>query len=196
MMKTGILGGTFDPPHIGHTALARAAMDQLGLEEVIFVPANKNPLKSRQVSSAKDRMEMVRLALQDEVGLSASDIELTRGGVSYAVDTLEELKMVRPAQYWFICGADTVAGLAEWKNPERLVSLCRLAVVSRERQEAEPIVKGLKIEFQLALDIVEMESVEISSTQIRNAVELGKPVSQWLNPKVWEYIQKVGLYRK
>ena len=110
-MKTGVLGGTFDPPHYGHLELAKAAKAQLGLDEVMFVPANRNPLKTRKTASAKHRLRMVELEIEDEEGLSVSDIEITRGGPSYAVDTLEELKMVRPGEYWFIVGADALETL-------------------------------------------------------------------------------------
>lgn len=196
MKRIGILGGTFDPPHVGHTALARAALEQLNLDEVILVPASKNPLKHRQGTSAKDRLAMTELAVEDEPGLGCSDIDVTRGGSSYAVDTLEELRMVQPAHYWFVCGVDAVASLEEWKNPDRLLSLCRLAVVGRDGRDVATVVKHLRTEHQLAIDTVVMEPLEVSSTQVRTAVELGRPVFQWLKPKVWEYIQKVGLYRE
>ena len=116
-MKYGILGGTFDPPHIGHMLIAQEARRQLGLDEVLWVPANKNPIKRGRQSSPRARLEMCRLATQGVEGMAVSDVETSRGGESYAVDTLEELKMVMPGDYWFIAGMDAVAQLPTWKDP-------------------------------------------------------------------------------
>src|SRR4051794_25149699 len=102
-MKIGILGGTFDPPHTGHLSVARAALEQLELDEVLFLPASRNPLKSRKVvTPAKHRLGMVEALVRNEEKMAVSDMELTRGGISYTVDTLGELHMVQPAEYWFL----------------------------------------------------------------------------------------------
>src|ERR1041384_5745403 len=102
-MKIGILGGTFDPPHNGHLAFAEAAVQTLELDEVLFIPANRNPLKpEKRQASAKDRLEMVRLMVEGKPQMAVSDIEIRRGGPSYAVETLDELHFVSPAEYWFL----------------------------------------------------------------------------------------------
>ena len=98
-MKYGVLGGTFDPPHLGHLEMAQAARAALGLDEVVIVPANRNPLKTRQASPAKHRLKMCSLMAAGEEGLTVSDVEITRRGPSYAVDTIEELRMARPGEY-------------------------------------------------------------------------------------------------
>jgi len=99
-MRIGVLGGSFDPPHRGHLAMAKVALEQLELDEVVFVPANRNPLKDRPVSaSGKQRLSMVAAMIADEPQMSVSDMELTRGGLSYAIDTIQELQMVRPGEY-------------------------------------------------------------------------------------------------
>ena len=104
-MRIGVLGGTFDPPHMGHIALAHSAIETLELDEVMMLPAFRNPLKKGHTTPAKQRMEMVTLAIQDDPKLSLSDIEVSRGGASYAVDTLSELTYIKPsAQFWFILG--------------------------------------------------------------------------------------------
>src|ERR1700722_59500 len=108
-MRIGVLGGTFDPPHLGHLALARAALRQLELDEVLFLPANRNPLKTGKGGTpAKHRLAMIDLMLKNEPTMAYSDMEITRGGPSYAVDTLNELHAVRPAEYWFLMGADSL----------------------------------------------------------------------------------------
>lgn len=195
-MRYGILGGTFDPPHLGHVALARAAMVGMDLDEVLFVPASRNPLKTRKTSPGKERLKMVELAISDEPGFTVSDVEITRGGPSYSVDTLEELLMVRPGSYWFIVGADTLQGLDSWKEPERLLGLCRLIGVAREGLSPEEVLHKVNREYSRKIDIVSMPSVPISSSKIREDIARGAPVEHWLKPAVWEYIKKVGLYRE
>lgn len=195
-MKTGVLGGTFDPPHYGHLELAKAAKAQLGLDEVMFVPANRNPLKTRKTASAKHRLRMVELEIEDEEGLSVSDIEITRGGPSYAVDTLEELKMVRPGEYWFIVGADALETLGEWKEPIKLLDMCRIAAVTRDKTELDLVMKEIDREFIRKIDVVSMPNMPVSSSKIREDIERGAPVGHWIKPGVWEYIKEVGLYRE
>jgi nicotinate-nucleotide adenylyltransferase len=195
-MKYGVLGGTFDPPHKGHLEMALRVRAELELDEVILVPANKNPLKNRKTSSPKDRLRMVELAIQDEQGLSVSDIETSRGGPSYAIDTIEELKMVQNGDYWFILGTDSLKDIERWKEPEKLISLCRLAVVAREGAEVKDVLRLLPRDYSFVTDVVPMSLVPVSSSKIREDVVRGAPVEHWLKPAVWEYIKKVGLYRE
>jgi len=118
-MRIGILGGTFDPPHIGHLELARAAIDALKLDEVLFLPAHRNPLKRAKSSPAKQRLEMVQRMVADEPKMAVSDIETSRGGPSYMVETLMELQMVKPGDYWVLLGADAMKTFDEWKTRRR-----------------------------------------------------------------------------
>src|SRR5438045_2029390 len=117
-MRIGILGGTFDPPHLGHLALANAAREHLKLDEVIFMPASRNPIKKGTQTPPKQRLEMVKRTVEGHPGLAYSDLEITRGGPSYAVDTLTELSFAKPAEYWFLVGADALKDLPTWKQPE------------------------------------------------------------------------------
>ena len=195
-MKYGILGGTFDPPHEGHLQIARVAMEALELDEVIFVPTNKNPLKTRRVSPANVRLKMVEKAIEDEPKMSVSDIEITRGGPSFAVETVEELSMVRPGDYWFILGSDSLATFGNWKDPAKLLLMCRLAAFGRAGRKAEDEMKHLDIEFCRRIDVVAMPNIAVSSSKIREDIARGAPVDRWLKPALLEYIKEIGLYRE
>lgn len=196
-MRIGILGGTFDPPHRAHLEVARAAMEQLELDEVMFVPASTNPLKQRQISeSAKHRFNMVRLAIADEPGFSVSDIEISRSGLSFAVETLEELQLARPADYWFIMGSDALKDIYNWKSPDRLVRLCRLAVVVRPPDTAETAARFVLDYMADRVDFIEMPGSAVSATAIRELIRRGlRPDEGDLKPSTLEYIESNGLYR-
>lgn len=194
-MRIGIFGGTFDPPHLGHLALAEAALTSLSLDEVIFLPANRNPLKERRdVTLGDRRLDMVRLLIRGRNGLAASDMEITRGGMSYTVDTLGELQMVQPAEYWFLLGADAVSGLSQWKNPIRLARLCRLGVALRPPYQAEDILARVPEEFKDRVDFIPMAPSETSSSDIRNRILESRPVTNLLTPEVLRYIQENRIY--
>ena len=194
-MRIGILGGTFDPPHIGHIALAHAAIDQLNLDEVMMLPAFRNPLKKGKGTPAKQRMEMISLVVEDEQKLSVSDIEIMRGGPSHAVDTLAELTYLKPAEYWFIVGSDAAKEIDQWKQPRRLLKMCRLAVALREGQNKEQLLMSIPQYVRDSVDFLEMSPIEASATEIRFRIASGKPMPQWLHPKVIKYIETHKLYR-
>ncbi|MDR3688977.1 MAG: nicotinate-nucleotide adenylyltransferase [Fimbriimonas sp.] len=195
-MKIGILGGTFDPPHNGHLSLAQFAMRELQLDEVIFLPANRNPMKSGKIQApAKHRLGMIDRLIQTQPGMSYSDMEITRGGPSYAVDTLAELQMVRPAEYWFLMGVDALRGIGGWKSPSRLMKLCRIAVAVRPPHIVHDVLARLPEEFRGKVDILEMPPMEISSTDIRDRMHRGQNVSPWMSAEVLQYIQANRLYQ-
>lgn len=195
-MRIGILGGTFDPPHLGHLAFAQAAVEQLQLDEVLLLPANRNPLKAgRVVASGPDRLNMLTLAVRNHPTLAVCDIELTRGGPSYMVESLSELHIVRPGDYWLLIGADSLLTFPKWKQPVRILRMCRLAVVRRGVHTREELPAWLPEEFRPSLDIVELQPVPISSTEIRERISLKQPVGQWLEPEVLHYIETHRLYR-
>jgi nicotinate-nucleotide adenylyltransferase len=195
-MRIGVLGGTFDPPHIGHLQLAKAAIEQLELDEVLFIPANRNPMKSQKSeTSAKHRMAMVERLVADEEGMAFTDMEITRGGPSYSVDTLNELHMVTPADYWFIMGADALKTFSSWKSPHRLLKLCRLAVALRPPLTVADVMLKLPEETRSKVDVISMPGIEIASSDLRNRMLQGKPVTQWLTPKVLQYIHTHKLYQ-
>ncbi|HTR73484.1 MAG TPA: nicotinate (nicotinamide) nucleotide adenylyltransferase [Solirubrobacteraceae bacterium] len=135
LRSVGILGGTFNPPHAGHLALARNALEELGLDRVLLMPANVAPNKpaSGEDPGADHRLAMCRLAVADEPGIQASELEIERGGVSYTVDTLFSIHDKEPdAELTLILGADTARTLPGWREPERLLGLAGLAVAERD----------------------------------------------------------------
>lgn len=192
-MKIGILGGTFDPPHLGHLAIAEGARDRLGLDEVVFIPAARNPMKDRRsFAGHKHRLAMVRLMAEGHPGLSVSDIEITRGGTSYMVDTLEELQLVQPAEYWLILGSDTLSGFSEWRQPERICRMARVAAVIRPPMEK--VTFPLPDYLEAVLDWVELQVPNISSTRLRSMLQQREDVSKWMAPGVLDYIRSHDLY--
>ena len=196
-MRVGILGGSFDPPHTGHLALASAAQEQLELDEVLFLPANQNPLKTRRANaSSKHRLAMIQRLVAGKPGLAVSDMEITRGGVSYTVDTIGELLMVQPADYWFLMGADALRALPDWKNPQRLLRLCRLGVAVRPPMTEIDVLGRVPADYKDRVDLVRMPPMDVSSTGIRERLARGQNVSPWLSPEVSRYIQENRLYNE
>ncbi|MDI9641166.1 nicotinate-nucleotide adenylyltransferase [Kamptonema cortianum] len=194
MKKYAIFGGTFDPIHLGHVAVAQHVRDALDLDEVIFVPNARNPLRKAPIASVTDRLRMCQLALLGESGLSVSDIEATRGGESFTIDTVEEFLLVNPGQIWLILGADALKSFDQWRDFEKLVRRSRLAVVARDGIMVESILRSLPESVEDAVDMIEMKEVNISSSKIRDQIHRGNFVGNWLKPEVLEYISERGIY--
>ena len=188
--RVGIMGGTFDPPHIGHLVTAINVRHELGLDEVLMVVANEpwQKVDSRKISLATDRYEMVQAAVVDDEGVEASDIEIRRGGSSYSVDTLEELLANEPGvQLFLVLGADAAAGLDSWERADHLDSLCTIVVVDRPGTTSEPPER-----FQVVN--VEVPRLEVSSTDLRARVRDGRPTTYLLPERVRELIEARELY--
>lgn len=184
-MRTGILGGSFDPIHHGHLILARAAVEELGLDRVVFIPANISPHKTDSTpATAEDRMKMVRLAIENEDRFEASDIELKRPAPSYTVDTLRSLKQSDPQdELVLLVGADNVAKFETWREPDEIRRLAQIAVLDRAGATTShqwPVVRRL---------------VDISSTDIRARVAGGRSIRYLTPDSVCDYITAHGLYR-
>lgn len=195
-MRYGILGGTFDPPHSGHLDLATAAMEALELDEVIFVPAGKNPLKHyKPIASPQDRLKMIHLLIEGRPGLSLSDIETSRPGPSYAIDTLRELGQARHGRYWWIMGYDAALDFPQWHKPEDIVRQARLAVAERDGHLPDELKSRLPKWVYEVIDRVPMPPVRVSSSMIREAILRGDARNQGADPKVWDYIKERGLYQ-
>ncbi|MBN2238580.1 MAG: nicotinate-nucleotide adenylyltransferase [Dehalococcoidales bacterium] len=200
-MKTGILGGTFDPVHNGHILIASETIKRLGLDEVLFMPAARSPFKlDISAASVEHRVRMVELAIADYRGFRLSTIEIDRAGPSYTVDTLEILneRSGELNELFFIIGLDSLLTLPDWKKPERIVRLCRIVTVCRpgyeipRLAELEEKLPGL----QESLILLEEPLVDISSTDIRQRIRQGSSVSDMLPPKVEDYIRENTLYRE
>ena len=198
-MKIGILGGTFDPVHNGHIKEAEAVRSQLDLAKVVFVPAGQPWLKSDSpVSPAEHRVEMVRLAIADYPGFELSLVEINRPGPSYTVDTIKELrdKLGTGNELFFILGWDSLAQLPHWKEPTRLIELCRLVAVPRpgyklpELKPLETLIPGLSPR----LILLDKPEIDVSATQIRRRVAEGLSIRDMVPTPVADYIKQHQLY--
>ncbi|MEX0800995.1 MAG: nicotinate-nucleotide adenylyltransferase [Dehalococcoidia bacterium] len=198
-VRLGVLGGTFDPVHRGHLALAAAARDELALDEVLFVPAGRPWRKAdSEISSHTDRLEMLRLALAGEDAFAVSTVELEREGPSYTADTLQALHDERPdAELYFIVGADALADLPNWVRPERILELARLAVARRDDVDDEAVREAERRLPALATRVVwlSMPVLPVSATEIRERVRRGQPIEELVPAAVAAYIRERGLYR-
>lgn len=200
-MKIGIMGGTFDPIHNGHLIIAQEVAYKLNLEKVLFIPAADPPHKQRQqVEPVAHRLEMVRLAVAGNPCFELSRIEIERGGLSYTVDTLEELHRhyattKQAVEFYFIIGADAAADLLKWQRPERLVELTRLAAVGRPGYVL-PLDELIAAMPQLKdrIELVIAPLIEIAATEIRERICKGAPVKYLLPAAVEEYIVRNKLY--
>ncbi len=193
-MRIGVMGGSFDPPHDGHLALARAAAVQLGLDRVLLVPAGTPPHKPTGTTlPAPRRLALVAAATAGDPVLEACDLEVSRPGVSYTADTLDEIMRRNPgADLWFILGADQLEGLPGWSRPGHILSVARLAVARRPGAadpEAEPVGGTLAAG---RIDIVEMPEVPISSTLVRERLARGEDVSDLVPEAVARILVRDG----
>jgi len=200
-MKIGILGGSFDPIHAGHLAIAEAARERHGLEKVLLIPAGRPPHKPGDLAPAADRLAMLRLAVEGRPGLEASDIEIQRHGPSYTVDTLEHLARAVPeADLFFIIGVDSLHEFFGWRNAKRILELARIVTVTRPGWGADfdpasfPGVPAETIR-RIEADHVEIPGVAAESTRIREAVRRGEPIDRDVPANVADYIRRRGLYR-
>lgn len=200
--RVGIIGGSFDPVHLGHLIIAQDALERLDLSEIIFIPAAIPPHKQHvQQVAPEHRMNMLRLAIEEDPRFSLSDIELKRGGISYTVDTLRELRVLHPAaELILIIGSDTLVDLQNWHQTSDLLSLCNVATFLRPGEDsmdsiAEKITLPAEQKKRLMANVIEAHLVEISSTEIRKRVGEGLGLRDLAPPKVERYIYEHGLYR-
>lgn len=198
-MRLGVLGGTFDPPHIGHLILAEEARLALGLDQVLFVPAGAPWRKAGQeLSPWEHRLAMVRLALADNPHFAVSTLEIERHGPSYTAETLAALQEELPAasELFFIMGQDSLADLPNWRQPQRIISLARLAVAARsggEGTQADALEKEVPgIADRLVW--LDMPRIDISATAVRDRVRRRLSIRYWVPPLVEEYIREHKLY--
>jgi nicotinate-nucleotide adenylyltransferase len=200
----GILGGTFDPFHAGHLALARAARDELGLDRILVVPAAVPPHKLGQpISPAADRLAMVEAGIAGEPGLEVSRIELDRVGPSYTVDTVAELAAAeraagREPDIAVILSAESFAGLAGWHEAERLLALARIVVAPRAGHPApdRATVEQLTGGRPKRVIVIDGPLVDVSASSIRRLAAAGRPLGDLVPPGVAHYIEAHRLYRQ
>jgi len=213
-MRIGIFGGSFDPIHMGHLLIAEAAIEQLQLDRLIFMPAAQSPLKTDIVpEDSKARIDMIRLAIGGHPQFSLDDREIRRGGISYTVDTLAEITSQptsirdeadalidqQVSQWFLLIGADSLADFPRWKSPEVILRLASLAVVVRGGQPAlnwsvlnqyleAGSIKGIQA------NAIGMPQIEISSRDIRARIGSGRSIRYMVHPAVGAYIEAKQLY--
>ena len=198
--RIGVLGGTFDPIHIAHLIIAEEARHRLALDRVLFVPARISPLKldNGTLFTDEQRLEMVQCAIQDNLAFVASRVDLDREAPSYTVDTLRLLRAQWGTRhrYWFILGADSLASLAHWRDPQALLQMARLAVISRPGHAPDiASLTAIIPNIAQATDILPGLQIGISSTDIRRRLALGLPIRYQVPEGVWTCIQSYSRAR-
>ncbi len=192
--KIGILGGTFDPVHMGHLVLAEQVRERLKLSRVLFIPCLSPPHKTRRkLSLPEDRFRMTSLAVEGNRCFSISDMELKREGPSYTVDTLKQLRQTyRGAEIYFLTGSDVLDEIHTWKSPEEIYKLAKMAIAVR------PGFDDFDRENRFAKKslVVDITGLDISSSQIRERVKRGQSIRYLVPSRVEEYIKRKKLYTK
>ncbi len=200
MRRIGIMGGTFDPIHMGHLLLAEWAKSEAGLNEVWLIPTGISYRKAeREVAPAGDRLCMTELAVKENGHFKCLDLEITRGGYTYSYVTLEELARAYPEDgFYFILGADCLFTMETWKCPERILGCCKLIAAVRDEASMEEMAeKKAELEQRFGGEILLLPFVRmsISSTEIRERIKQGKSVRYMVPDSVLAYIEERGLYR-
>lgn len=194
-MRLAIFGGSFDPPHVGHLLAAQDAFDQLSLDRIILVPTAVQPLKvGRTVATALQRLAMARLLVEGDARFEVSSVEVDRAGLSFTVDTLSGFADAYPtAERFLLLGADVLATFAQWREPERVLRLARPVVLQRDGEpEMAPMVLGAASTSVVRLGT---RRIDVSSTEIRERVRLGKSIRGFVTDSVAAFIVRDGLYR-
>lgn len=193
----GILGGTFNPPHLGHLLCADAALDQLGLERVLLVPVCSPPHKAITADPGPEvRLRLCELAAAGDDRLGVSDLEVGRGGTSYTVDTLRRLALDAPEErLTLIVGGDVAQGLESWRDPRDVLSLARLAVAEREGVRRADVLERLRsLEAAERMDFLDVVRFDVSSSAIRRRVAAGRSIRHLVPEGVRVEIEAAGLY--
>jgi nicotinate-nucleotide adenylyltransferase len=199
MGHIGILGGTFNPPHMGHLVMAQDALDQLELDRVVLMPVATPPHKEAlEDPGAAARVELCRLAVAGDERFEVSTLEVDRGGASFTVDTLRELHDLEPEHdLTFIVGGDMAQSLPAWREPEAVLALATLAVAEREGVRREDIARRLDpLHDGDRVVFFDMPRIDISSSAIRRRVAEGRPIRYLVPDAVNEAIAERGLYRQ
>jgi nicotinate-nucleotide adenylyltransferase len=196
LRRIGLFGGSFDPVHNAHLALARAALRELALDEVRWIPAGQPWQKTRTLTDAAHRAAMVALAIEGEPRFVLDSIELQRAGPSYMLDTVRELQAAQPGAQWFLLlGQDQHAGLPSWHGADELVQRVTLAVAARPGASVEPQGGHDQMPAGVTVHPVTLPLMDVSSTGVRARCAAGQPIGHLVPEKVASYIEEHGLYR-
>ena len=194
----GILGGTFNPPHVGHLLMAQEALDQLGLDRVVFMPVSRPPHKEApEDPGAAVRLELCGLAVAGDERFAVSTVEIERGGASFTVDTLRALHDLAPEHaLTFIVGGDMAHSLPSWREPREVLRLARLAVAERSGVRREDLARLLEsLHDGDRVVFFDMPRIDVSSSAIRRRVAEGRPIRYLVPPAVEAAIEERHLYR-
>jgi nicotinate-nucleotide adenylyltransferase len=191
-VRLGVLGGTFDPPHLGHLLAASDAFEALSLDKLLFVPAKVPPYKSRSVqASPEQRLGMLELTIGSDKRFEASRIELDRDGLSFTVDTLAALSAETPgASLFMLIGEDLATQIAGWRDAARIAELATIVVLERETT-----VGASALESSLPMTRLATRRIELSSTEIRDRVRSGRSIHGFVTDAVAAFIDAAGLYQ-
>lgn len=202
MKKIGLMGGTFNPVHIGHLLLCEQAMESMELDEVWMIPTGCSYMKREPADamiSAQERYEMAELAAAGNNRIRCLDVETKRPGYTYSYETIEELRQKFPdASFFFILGADCLFSMEQWKNPQRIFSSCSVIAAVREGSpimEMERKKNELAAKYNAKITLLPFLSLQISSTDIRERIHQGKSIRYLVPDEVISYIEEKGLYR-
>ena len=200
--RVGIMGGSFDPVHMGHLIIAQDAVEQLSLSKVIFIPAAVPPHKQHlKQLSAEHRLNMLQLAVETDQRFSVSDTEVRRGGLSYTVDTLQGLRdSLQTETLFLIVGSDTLVDLHTWYKIDQVLEMCEIATFIRPGEESirsieQKIKLSAKQKMQLMQNLMDAHRIEISSTEVRTRLLRGESIRYLVPPAVEAYIKTHGLYK-
>ena len=184
MSKVGVFGGTFDPVHVGHLAIANAALDELGLDRVYFVPARRSPLKQDgPIASAEDRLAMLAAAIRDEPRFRVTKVELDRKGPSFTIDTLESLR--GEGELFLILGSDAYADFERWREPARIRELATIVLAARPGAPNAPA----------AVRMLDSPLMDISARELRTRAARGRSLRYLVPEAALRYIEEHRLYR-
>lgn len=200
MKKIGIMGGTFNPIHMGHLIIAEKAREQAALDKILFMPSGIPYMKDcRQVLPGEIRTQMTELAIRSNPFFSVSTMEVDRKGRTYTYETLETLREQNPdAEYYFILGADSLWKVEAWKHPERIFAACRILAAVREEKSTEDMerqARHLKETYNADIWLLQTGHMEISSSVIRNLCKENKSIRYLVPEAVYEYIIQNKLYK-
>ena len=199
MSKIGILGGTFNPIHLGHILLARTALAQANLEKIIFMPSGVSYMKrNMSILPAHERMKLVELSIMEYSQFESSDMEILRGGNTYTYETLEVLSSRSPGdELYFILGADCLYSMENWREPERIFRSCTVLAAVRDGVDQDSLKKkadDLKKKFEAKIRLLNLPRTDISSSEIRECLQQGKSISGMVAPAAEKYILERKLY--
>ena len=189
-MKIGIFGGSFDPVHLGHLLVAQAAVEELGLDRLSFIPAAQSPFKSEnKIAPAEIRLQLLRRALAGKANCEIDEQEIKRGGISYSIETLRDYaKRFPKAQLFYLIGADNISKLNEWREADELAKLAEFVAIPRPGESAAQFSKLFRGR------ILKGFPIEISSSQIRERVKANLPIENLVPPFVADAIRAAKLY--